>query len=103
MAGALTPSEVMAAWDAGADSPLNALGVEAKPGERIVAVNGQRTSRERPPQALLVHQAATKVELTLATIGGAPSTRNVLVTTLNDEVPARYREWVDIFEKARSQ
>src|SRR5208282_4295526 len=60
------------AWDAGADSPLNALGVEARPGERIVAVNGQRTSRERPPQALLVHQAATKVELTLATIGGAP-------------------------------
>ena len=57
-------------WDAGADSPLNAVGVEARPGERIVAVNGQRTSRERPPQALLVHQAAAKVELTLATIGG---------------------------------
>ncbi len=29
------------AWDAGADSPLNAVGVEAKVGERIVAVNGQ--------------------------------------------------------------
>jgi tricorn protease len=83
-------------WDAGADSPLNAVGVEAKPGERIVAVNGQRTSRERPPQALLVHQAATKVELTLATSEGASmSTRNVLVTTLADEVPARYREWVE--------
>jgi tricorn protease len=96
------------AWDAGADSPLNALGVEAKPGERIVAVNGQRTSRERPPQALLVHQAATKVELTLATVGGAPSTRNVLVTTLNDEVPARYREWVErnrswVHEKSRGR
>ncbi len=84
------------AWDAGADSPLNAVGVEARPGERIVAVNGQRTSRERPPQALLVHQAATKVELTLAT-GDDPQgpTRSVLVTTLADEIPARYREWVE--------
>jgi tricorn protease len=80
-------------WDAGADSPLNAVGVEAKPGERIVAVNGQRTSRERPPPALLVHQAATKVELTLAAGDGA--TRNVVVTTLADEVPARYRAWVE--------
>ena len=84
------------AWDAGADSPLNAVGVEAKPGERIVAVNGQPTSPERSPQALLVHQAATKVELTLATTNGAQrSTRSVLVTTLADEIPVRYREWVE--------
>ena len=80
-------------WDAGADSPLRAVGVEAKPGERIVAINGQRTSRERPPQALLVHQAGTKVEIALAAADGA--TRSVVVTTLADEVPARYREWVE--------
>jgi tricorn protease len=80
-------------WDAGADSPLSAIGVEAKVGERIVAVNGQRTSRERPPNALLVHQAQTKVELTLASADGRP--RNVVVTTVADEVPARYREWVE--------
>ena len=108
------------AWDAGADSPLNAIGVEAKVGERIVAVNGQPVSFERPPQALLVHQANAKVELTLAPApaptadaeagadanvdanAGAGSTsapagtpRNVLVATLADEVPARYREWVE--------
>ena len=53
-------------WDAGADSPLSAVGVEAKVGERIVAVNGQRVSPAQPPQSLLVHQAAAKVELTLA-------------------------------------
>ena len=86
------------AWDAAADSPLNAIGVQAKLGERIVAVNGQPVSRERPPQSLLVHQAGTKVELTLAAAKGGrsgKSTRNVLVTTLADEVPARYREWVE--------
>jgi tricorn protease len=83
-------------WDAGADSPLHAVGVEAKPGERIVAVNGQRVTRERPPQSLLVHQAGAKVELTLASGDGpARATRNVVVDTLADEVPARYREWVE--------
>ena len=83
-------------WDATADSPLHALGVEAQLGERIVAVNGQRVSRARPPQALLVNQASAKVELTLALgEGDAQTQRQVLVTTLTDEVPARYREWVE--------
>jgi tricorn protease len=84
------------AWDAGTDSPLNAVGAGAKIGERIVAVNGQPVSRDRPPQALLVHQAGAKVELTLtAGSGAAATTRTVLVTTLTDEAPARYREWVE--------
>ncbi len=53
-------------------------------------------ARERPPQALLVHQAGAKVELTLARgRGAAATTRTVLVTTLADEIPARYREWVE--------
>lgn len=83
-------------WDASADSPLRAVGVEARVGERIVAVNGQRASRTRPPQALLVNQAGCKVELTLASgQGDRDSRRQVLVTTLADEVPARYREWVE--------
>jgi tricorn protease len=83
-------------WDSTADSPLHAVGVEAQVGERIVAVNGQRVSRQRPPQALLVHQAAAKVALTLASDrGGTTAQRQVLVKTLADEVPARYREWVE--------
>jgi tricorn protease len=80
-------------WDSGADSPLNAVGVEAKVGERIVAVNGQRVSPAQPPESLLVHQATAKVELTLADAKGTE--RKVLITTLADEVPARYREWVE--------
>jgi tricorn protease len=66
--------------------------VQARAGERIVAVNGQPVSRERPPQALLVHQSGMKAELTLAAQTG---TRTVLVKLLTDEVPARYREWVE--------
>ena len=80
-------------WDAGADSPLNAVGVMAQPGERIVAVGGQPVSPLQPPQSLLVHQAGTKLALTLATAAGAR--REVLVTALADETPARYRAWVE--------
>ena len=83
-------------WDAGADSPLNAVGVEARPGERIVAVGGQPVSATLPPQALLVHQAGAKVQLTLKSGPGSEATlRDVTVTALADEVPARYREWVE--------
>jgi tricorn protease len=79
-------------WDAVADSPLNAIGVEAEVGERIVAVNGQPVTRERPVTSLLVHQAGAKVELTLAR---GDKRRTALVTLLKDEVPARYRDWVE--------
>ncbi|MCU0937709.1 MAG: S41 family peptidase [Burkholderiaceae bacterium] len=81
------------AWDASADSPLNAIGVQAQPGERVLAVNGQPVTRVRPPQAHAVHQAGCKAELRLKRPNG--STRDVLVTLLADEVPARYREWVE--------
>jgi tricorn protease len=82
------------AWDASSDSPLNAVGVLAEEGERIVSVNGREVSRNYPPQALLVHQAGMKVELGLAP-EGAGEARTVIVVALEDEVPARYREWVE--------
>jgi tricorn protease len=50
-------------------------------------------TRERPPQAHAVHQAGCKAELRLQRPDG--STRDVLVALLADEVPARYREWVE--------
>ena len=81
-------------WDAVADSPLRAVGVEAQVGERIVAIGGQPVQHLQPPQAMLVHQAGTKVALTLASADGS-RTRDVLVTTLADETPARYRAWVE--------
>ena len=81
------------AWDAAADSPLNAVGVQAQPGERVIAVGGHPVTAQQPPQALLVHQANAKISLTLAAPSG--STRDVLVTALADETPARYREWVE--------
>ncbi|MDE2612184.1 MAG: PDZ domain-containing protein [Burkholderiales bacterium] len=82
------------AWDAEADSPLNAIGVAARAGECIVAVDGQPTTVDEPPAALLVAQAGAKVALTLASADGT-SRREVTVRLLTDETPARYREWVE--------
>lgn len=85
-------------WDAEADSPLNAVGVEVRVGERIVSVNGQPLDKRTPPQALLVHQSGCKVLLGLAGIAAGTAgvrRREVLVRTLVDEVPARYRAWVE--------
>jgi tricorn protease len=80
-------------WEADADSPLSAVGVQVRVGERIVAVNGQPVSAALPPQALLVNQAGMKAELSLAAADGG--TRSVIVKLLADDVPARYREWVE--------
>ena len=56
------------------------VGVECEVGERIVAVNGQPVTRERPPESLLVNQAGAKVELTLAAATAARA--RCVVTTL---------------------
>ena len=84
-------------WDASADSPLNAIGVEAKVGERIVAVDGQPLSAALPPEALLVHRAGQKVQLALVGSGsdGGERHRDVVVTAIADDVPVHYREWVE--------
>jgi tricorn protease len=79
-------------WDAAADSPLHAVGVEARAGERITAVGGLPVSRAQPVGELLLQRAGGKVELTLA---DGERLRQVLVRPLADEVPARYREWVE--------
>ncbi|HEY4957774.1 MAG TPA: S41 family peptidase, partial [Caldimonas sp.] len=85
------------AWDAAADSPLNAIGVEARVGDRIVAIGGEAPTRERPPEALLVSRAGQKVQLTLArgAAAGTEQRREVVATALADDVPVYYRHWVE--------
>jgi tricorn protease len=84
-------------WDASADSPLNAIGVEARVGDLILAVDGQPLTRELPPEALLVHRAGQKVQITLASddAKGSGRRREVVATTLADDVPVYYRQWVE--------
>jgi tricorn protease len=82
------------AWNEKASSPLQRLGHNIQVGDILLAVNGQRLSRQRSPQELLVHQSGSEVNLTFA---GARSgeRRSITVKTLEDETLARYREWVE--------
>lgn len=88
-------SEIVAgdAWEDNADSPLNALGVNVAVGDRIVAVNGHPVDFKHPPQSYLVHQAGLRVDLDIASHDG--SSRTVAVKVLSDDIPARYRQWVE--------
>lgn len=52
-------------WDMHSNSPLAAPGVDIRPGDVIVAINGQPLSQEVGPAQLLVNQAGHEVLLTL--------------------------------------
>src|SRR2546423_4488243 len=80
-------------WDPEAGSPLRAPGVRIAAGDRLLAVNGRAVDQVTTPAALLVNQAGLAVELTVAKPDGNGK-RTVVVATLRDDRPARYREWV---------
>jgi tricorn protease len=80
-------------WDEKASSPLSGPGINVKPGDRLVAVGGRRVGADVSPRELLVNQAGNEVQLTFAGDGEEP--RTVVVKTLRDERPARYRDWVE--------
>jgi tricorn protease len=80
-------------WEPKEASPLLAPGVDVRPGTAIVSINGQAVEPDLGPAPLLANQAGLPVELTLA--GPAePTPRSVVVLTLTDEHPLRYRDWV---------
>ena len=80
-------------WDPEAGSPLRAPGVRISAGDRLLAVNGRPVDATTTPASLLVNQAGLAVELTVASSDGGGE-RSVVVSTLRDDRPARYREWV---------
>ncbi len=79
-------------WDPDGDSPLCATGVNARPGDVLMAVGGQRLGEGLPPERMLVNQAGCEVLLTIARDG---EERTVCVKALQSETNARYREWVE--------
>lgn len=81
-------------WSADATSPLLAPGVNVAVGDAVLAVNGQRVSRERSPMRLLVNQANNEVELLIQpAAGGEPHA--VTVRALGGDFQARYLDWVE--------
>lgn len=79
-------------WDPKATSPLNRLGVGVRPGDAVLAVNGQPVGPEASPDERLVNQADQEVQLT---VGRDGDRRTVTVRAVDDEQPGRYRDWVE--------
>jgi tricorn protease len=79
--------------EARASSPLLAPGIQVKEGDVLLAINGRTLSQSVQPQEMLVNLAGSEVVLSVQASDG--KTRDVTVTTLKSEFPARYREWVE--------
>ncbi|HLQ10914.1 MAG TPA: PDZ domain-containing protein, partial [Ktedonobacteraceae bacterium] len=75
-------------------SPLTSPGLNVNEGDAVLAINGQRVGANRSPQELLVNQANNEVQLTIED-ATTKETRVVTVKAISDEMPARYREWVE--------
>jgi tricorn protease len=78
-------------WDPQRTSPLNAPGVDVRPGDVVVAINGQPLDGTTPDE-LLVNQAGCEVQLTVERDG---ERRTVTVKAIANERPGRYRDWVE--------
>ncbi len=77
--------------DPAARSPLTAAGVDARPGDVIVAVDGSAVDPAYGPAPRLLGAADKPVELTLRREG---SERRVVVVPLAEEEVLRYQDWV---------
>lgn len=78
-------------WDAGKGGPLAKPGINLGVGDVVTAINGQALSPDFTPGQALVNQTRTDVLLTVA--GDSP--RQVQVRTADNDIPARYRDWVE--------
>jgi tricorn protease len=82
-------------WDPRLRSPLNELGVDAKEGDFILAVNGQPVNELRDIHEALVNQAGKQVTLK---INGEPKekgAREVVVVPISSDGELYYHEWVE--------
>jgi tricorn protease len=75
-------------------SPLRRAGINVAGGAVILAINGQRVSRDISPAQLLVHCANLEIALTIADSPGGEA-RTVAVKTIADDMLIRYRDWVE--------
>ncbi|MBN2381609.1 PDZ domain-containing protein [bacterium] len=80
-------------WDPKQDSPLNAVGLNVKEGDRLRAIDGIPLTADLQPGQLLINKADSEVALIIAP-QDSDETRQITVKLLESDRDARYREWV---------
>lgn len=82
-------------WDRVTRSPLTEIGVNAKEGDYIIAINGTKTSDVVNINQLLIATADKQVKLTLNSKPSEDGSRVVTVVPTNDEQKLIYYNWVE--------
>jgi tricorn protease len=82
-------------WDGKLRSPLNDLGVDAKEGDFITAVNGQPANEMANIFEALVGKAGKQVTLKVNHEPKEKGSREVLVVPVANEAELRYYDWVE--------
>ncbi|MBN2243844.1 MAG: PD40 domain-containing protein [Acidobacteria bacterium] len=87
-------------WDENAKSPLTDIGVDAREGDFILAVNGEPTDGMPDIYASLAGTVGRQVRLKLNSTPSEEGSRETVVVPIGDESPLRYHGWVqDNIEK----
>lgn len=81
-------------WDKENRSPLKDIGVNAKEGDFIVAVNGVSTKNMKDIYESLINTAGKQVELSLNSKADESGARKVIVIPVNTEASLYYYNWV---------
>ncbi len=81
-------------WDPRYRSPLTEIGVDAKPGDFLIAIDGRLTSEMTDPYAALVGKAGTQVVLTLNSEPTEEGAREETIIPVDDVHGLYYLDWV---------
>jgi tricorn protease len=81
-------------WDESLRSPLTEIGVDVKPGDYILAVNGSSTAEMKDIYEALWNTAGKQVSLTVNSAPKEAGARTVTVVPTSDERDLYYFNWV---------
>jgi len=82
-------------WENNTRSPLTEIGVDAKEGDYIIAVNGKPVDVMGNIYESLVNMAGKQVTLTLNSSASKTGSRDVVVIPVSSEANLYYQNWVD--------
>ena len=75
-------------------APLTEVGVDARVGDYVLAIDGEELRGDANPYQLLVHKADRPVRLTLNTVPSVDDAREVTIQPITSEVSLRYLDEV---------
>jgi tricorn protease len=81
-------------WTSESRSPLTEVGVDAKEGDYIIAINGKSTKDMNDMNEAMVNKANIQVELTLNSAPNETGSRKVIVIPTDSEAGLYYYNWV---------